>query len=110
MRSKFHFSVCVFAAVWVSVWCLGFCLTRFCGAFQHGLWCASMVVSVAFRVCYGSSVGREISREEGVNSLMPSSTVLVWLRLCGHRHRCVPGDDIILNVGLLLFQMLLTSA
>jgi len=45
---KFGFSVCVLRSVLVSEWCLELCLLVFCGALLHGLWCASMLVSVTF--------------------------------------------------------------
>jgi len=66
----------------------------FCGAFQHGLWCASMLVSVAFgddvagmfglRLMAAVVAGKQISKEEGSNPLAPSSTMLQYvLWLCG---------------------------
>jgi len=66
-------------SVFVSNWCFRVCWLVFCGAFQHGLWCASMLLGVtAVRmgvVDAGGSAGREISEEEGALSLIPSSTV-----------------------------------
>ena len=47
----------------------------FCGAFQHSLWCALMLVSVTFGHVAGSA-GKEISKEEGNNRLTPSSSML----------------------------------
>jgi hypothetical protein len=44
----------------------------FCGAFQHGLWCGSKLVS-AKSVDVAASAIREISKEEGNNRLAPSS-------------------------------------
>jgi hypothetical protein len=41
------------------------------------------------------SAGKEITEEEGVNSLMPSPTI--WLKLLARRRECVPNDDIIQN-------------
>lgn len=38
-----------------SVWCFWRCLTWFCGAVLHGLWCASMLVSVTFAHVEGGS-------------------------------------------------------
>ena len=35
-------------SVFVSDWCFRVCWLVFCGAFQHGLWCASMLPSVTF--------------------------------------------------------------
>jgi len=49
-------------------WCFLGCWLVFCGAFLHGLWCASMLVSVTFAYVDGSA-GKEISKEEGANSL-----------------------------------------
>jgi len=31
-----------------SVWCFWRCLLLVCGAFQHSLWCGSMLVGVTF--------------------------------------------------------------
>jgi len=78
------------------LFCLAFwlCWMVFCGAFQHGLWCASMLPSVKFAYV-GGSARKRISKEEGAISLIPSSTMLrvhIWLRLCGHRRQSVPGD------------------
>jgi hypothetical protein len=59
---------CGLASVFVSVWCFAGCLLVFCGAFLHGLWCGSKLVSVKF-VDVEGLCGKTILREEGVSSL-----------------------------------------
>ncbi len=52
---KLCFSVCFVGAVFVCVWCFWRCLSVFCGAVLHSLWCASMLPSVTFEnaACVG---------------------------------------------------------
>ena len=70
----------------------------FCGALLHGLWCGSMLVSVAFAYVAGSA-GKEISGEEGINRLSPSSTMLSFVAedCVNVVVRVIQNDDIIQN-------------
>jgi hypothetical protein len=50
-------------------WCFVVRFNILCGAHLHGLWCA-------LRMLTDCSAGKEISKEEGAMSLMPSSTIV----------------------------------
>ena len=57
---RLRFGCCLRFCLW-----LASCLSVFCGAFQHSLWCDSAWFVVGLRMLTGGFVGKGISREEG---------------------------------------------
>ncbi len=71
-------SVCFLGSVLGSVQCFWCCLTRFFGAVQHSLWCASAWFVVRFVNVEWGLCEKEFSREEGSSRLASSYSACSW--------------------------------